>query len=60
MATNASAITASITSALLANGFTTGPLSQWGLLIDAIGKGVYAELQNLDDNAGNPPSTGHS
>lgn len=24
-----------------------------------IGVGVYAELQNLDDTAGTPPSTGH-
>ncbi len=28
-------------------------------LVTCIAVGIYGELQNLDDNTGDPPSTGH-
>ncbi len=29
-------------------------------MVQAIAYGIYTELQNLDDNTGTPPSTGHN
>jgi len=64
MGTSAAAIEAKIKSHLGDGGCTFirgGTYSPWlDCFIKAIAEGVYDELQNLSDTAGNPPSPTHT
>lgn len=60
MATSAANIKTAIMGYLQSAGFVPGNQFSWmEVFIDALSQGIYAELQNLDDTAGSPPSTGH-
>ena len=61
MATSADAIEAAILSHLndTCNFDSSNEHSFLTCLVRAIAEGVYEELQNLEDTAGNPPSPSH-
>ena len=60
MATNAAALMADIIKELKAEGFVTdNEFAQTEKLASALGKAIYKHMTLLDDNSGNPASTGH-
>lgn len=60
MATSAANIKAAVLGYLQSAGFVTDNRFSWmEKFVDALAAGIYDELRNLDDTAGDPPSTGH-
>ena len=60
MATSAANIKAAVIGHLQAQGFVLTNEHSWmEQFVEALASGIYDELQNLDDTAGSPPSTGH-
>lgn len=60
MATSADKIKTAVLGYLQGAGFKTSAKHAWmEEFVDALSKGLYDELQNLDDKTGSPPSTGH-